>query len=145
MKKSTKILLNVCIVLIFVVCIVILGFSIKALVTDINCKSTVQEEFDEKYPFGIRDFMMEASSSYRNEVNKYLSEISNYNYLIIQNSIIVSLTVIAAIASGILFKIFAYNNFATDWEQNKVARTERKRQKRIEQLQAELEELKKDE
>ncbi len=83
----------------------------------------------------------------------YVSEINTYKAQIIQSSVIISLTVVASAASVFVFvycnpKLFrrsVYDKFAEGWAQNKAERAEQKKQARIAKLQAELDELKKDE
>ncbi len=147
MKKTTKALLNVSIVLIFLCSIIAMSFLIKDLVNYVEMKNFAKKDIT--LPDLVNENVSNEDYSRYLILNEFNSKIQKFDELIVSNSIIISLTLLAAIASVIVFvycnpKIFrrsAYDNFAADWKQNHAERAERNKQKRIEQLQAELEEL----
>lgn len=150
MKKSTKILLNVCIILIFVCSLVSFALLTKDLAKYVNMRNFINKDFS---AFDIIDGNISHEDYSRYHVlNSYNSSIESFNTLIAKNSVYVSLSALAAVSSVFVFvycnpKLFRRSvceNFAEGWAQTKAERAKQKKQARIAKLQAELEELKKD-
>lgn len=139
MKKSTKIILNICIIFILILFILILEEVIRGLSQNIEHLSQLNKN----------EILDDWEKEYMNNLSSYIIRLSTYTVL----------GFLAIGACGFIFvcvnpKLFrrsTWTNLSEEWKQNKSERTaakqakaEEEKQKQIAKLEKKLDELKKD-
>lgn len=146
MKKSTKILLDILLAVIFVVAVATLCFICKELNFYVNAKSECKK--------AIIYYQENIHLYGQGGVDMCLKNLADINASLTKYSLWLTAHLIVAIITLIIFifvnpKLLKKETYANLFNkeartQSKAARAEANKQARIEQLQAELDELKKD-
>lgn len=151
MKKIINVILNCCIVFIFVIFVLILINIIKYLAQIAPQLSPEQKhlEYLISHPEITNEWTIEMAAE---RVQGLKSSIAAYSVYTVLGFISIASTIFIFICvNPKLFRISTYTNIADDWKRNKTEKAiikaekaEAAKQEKIKALEAELEELKKD-
>ena len=151
MKKSTKIILNVCILFLVILSALILAFIIRDLSRYAKFFSQEREHLDYliSHPGVANDATIELTKKSVNAMQSYITRLSIYTVL--GFLAIGACSFIFVYCNPKLFRRSTWTNLSEEWAQNKAerlaakqAKAEADKQKEIAELEKKLDELKKD-